>query len=85
MPRNDSHLDDDSEWDGWYDDRPDEADEPATAACPCCGREIAEEAERCPHCEQYVSLEDRRSEPKPWWVWLGVIVCLYVVYHWIVD
>jgi hypothetical protein len=82
MPRHDIRQGDDSEWDGWDDDLPEEAHEPATVACPYCAREIAEAAERCPHCGQYISEEDRPSRPKPWWVWLGVVVCLYVVYRW---
>ena len=29
-----------------------------TIPCPYCRRPIHEEAERCPHCEQYISGED---------------------------
>jgi hypothetical protein len=59
----------------------DEDDEP-TVPCPHCRREIYEDAERCPHCEQFISREDRPAERKPWWIVLGVIVCLYVVWRW---
>ena len=30
----------------------------ATIDCPHCGKEIYEDAERCPHCERYLSDED---------------------------
>jgi hypothetical protein len=51
--------------------------------CPQCGRRILEESERCPYCEHYISKEDAPASRKPWWIWLGVAACLYVVYHWI--
>lgn len=88
--RNDEEWDD-QEWDAepetdsWDDEdwQEDEEDEP-TVACPHCGREIHEEAQRCPHCENYVSAEDSPASPKPWWVVLGAVACLYAVYRWIV-
>ena len=43
-------------------------------------REIHEDAERCPYCEQYISAEDAPRPPVPWWKLLGVLVCLVVVY-----
>src|SRR5262249_53014304 len=62
-----------------------------TVPCPHCREEIYEQAERCPHCESYISAEDapEGEEPqaptrKPWWVYVGVLACLYVVYRWIV-
>jgi hypothetical protein len=41
---------------------------------------------RCPHCENYLSEEDEAAPSrKPWWIIVGVLVCLYVVYRWIVG
>ena len=51
--------------------------------CPHCGERILEESERCPYCERYLSKEDAPRVRKPLWIWVGVIVCLYVVYRWV--
>lgn len=64
------------------DDWPDDWDDEPTMPCPHCRREILEDAERCPYCEHYLSREDAPRERKPWWIIVGVIVCLYVVYRW---
>ena len=55
----------------------------STVPCPYCNRPIYEDAERCPHCEQYISEEDAPPTRKPWWLILGVLVCLLLVYLWI--
>jgi len=77
---------DDADWDEEdYDSEsdPDEADdEEPTIACPYCRREIHEEALQCPYCEQYLSEEDSPPAAKPWWIVVGVLVCLYIVYRW---
>jgi hypothetical protein len=57
-------------------------DEEPTVACPYCGREIHEDAQRCPYCEKYISAEDSSGPRKPWWIIVGVIVCLYVMLRW---
>lgn len=63
------------------EDWPDDDEEP-TIPYPYCRREILEEAERCPYCEQYLSKEDAPPVRKPWWIIVGVIACLWVVYMW---
>ncbi len=81
MPRWDDV--DDEDWDD--DDDPDalhDPDEIPLVPCPYCRREILEDAERCPECGHYISREDAPPERKPWWIILGVIVCLYVVWRW---
>ena len=75
------------DWDDRGDDRqdpedPDESDqddsdEPALVPCPYCRQEISEDAERCPHCGSYVSVEDA-PRPRPWFV-VGVVVLVAVV------
>jgi hypothetical protein len=74
-------ADDDDEFDGDYVD---DEDEP-TIACPYCREPIHEDAQRCPHCESYISAEDAPPARKPWWIVIGVIICLYIVYRWIVG
>jgi hypothetical protein len=69
--------DDDEDWD--------EEDEEPTVECPYCGGEVHEDAQRCPHCEKYLSEEDAPPARKPWWIVVGAALCLYVVYRWIVG
>lgn len=82
MPRYD---DDDTDWDvDEFDDAYGD-DEDATIPCPHCGREIHEETQRCGHCEKYLADEDSPPTRKPWWIYVGVAVCLYLVYRWILG
>lgn len=68
---------DEDEWDEQDDD------EDATAPCPHCRRPIYDDAERCPSCGAYLSREDEPYR-KPWWLLVGVAICLYVVSRWVV-
>jgi len=75
----------DDESDASGEEKEDEIeDEDDTIPCPYCKRPIHEDSQRCPHCEQYISEEDAPAARKPWWVILGALLCLYVVYRWIV-
>lgn len=58
-------------------------DEEETIPCPYCHREVHEDAQRCPYCERYISAEDAPAAAKPWWIIIGVALCLVVVYFWI--
>ena len=91
MPR---RIAEDDEWkdegEGWDadEDAVDDAlgeDGESTIACPYCKRQIHEDSQRCPHCEQYISEEDAPPSRKPWWIVVGALLCLYVVYRWIVG
>ena len=85
MPRYDDDWDEpDEDWDGddWGDDDDDLDD---TIPCPYCHEPIHEDAQRCPHCEHYISAEDAPPARKPWWIILGVGICLLVVYLWITS
>ena len=76
------------EADSWDDDDADSGDDDAdddeseTVSCPYCHRSIHEDAQRCPYCEQYISSVDAPATRKPWWIIVGVVVCLYIVYRW---
>jgi len=63
---------------------PDVDDEDATLPCPHCHLEIHEDSQRCPYCGSYLSREDAPTARKPWWIIVGVVACLYVVYRWVV-
>ncbi len=78
-------LADDESWDeadDWRDADNDDDDSP-TIPCPYCGREIYEDAPRCPYCGQYISDEDAPAKRPPWWVILGVLLCLCAILVWI--
>lgn len=74
--------------DAWQDSEFDEDEEAShddlnddTNPCPHCGREVYEDAPQCPHCGHYI-IKELHSRRKPWWIVVGVVVCLYVVVHW---
>lgn len=69
--------------DSWNDDEFDEQEEEATIPCPYCKRSIHEDSQRCPYCGNYLSEEDIPSPRKPWWIIVGALLVLYVVYRWI--
>jgi aspartate carbamoyltransferase regulatory subunit len=58
-------------------------DDEQTIPCPYCKREIHEDAPRCPYCERYISEEDAPRSRKPWWMLVGLLLCLYAIYRWI--
>ena len=53
-----------------------------TEPCPYCGKPVYEGAERCPHCENYITAEDGRGRPRPWWFVVGMILALAVALMW---
>lgn len=64
----------------------DESDDADTIPCPYCRKQIYEDAVRCPYCENYISSEEvQRSNAKPWWLIIGVFICLFLVYRWIMG
>ncbi|MFO0914060.1 MAG: hypothetical protein U0795_13965 [Pirellulales bacterium] len=73
--------DGDPEYEGGYGDD----DDLPLVECPYCRREIVEDSERCPYCERYLSAEDAPPAQKPWWIGVGALVCLYIVYRWVVG
>jgi predicted nucleic acid-binding Zn ribbon protein len=66
------------------EDEAEDGDE--TVPCPHCFHAVYEDAERCPGCGAYLSREDAPSRRRhPWWLVVGVIVCLLVVLRWVVH
>lgn len=70
----DRELPDESDMDD--DDGGDSVD---TEPCPFCGKPIYEQAQVCPHCGNYICIEDVRSSRKPLWFIIGAIVAIAVV------
>jgi hypothetical protein len=68
------------------DEYPEEVDENSDETVPClyCREPVYEDSERCPHCGKYLSREDAPWR-RPWWLVLGVVLCLAVVFWWIVT
>jgi uncharacterized paraquat-inducible protein A len=66
--------------DDWSDET---GDDDATVPCPYCGQEMYEDSPRCPRCGQYISAEDAPQRHMPWWIILGVVLCLCVILVWV--
>jgi hypothetical protein len=75
---------DDLDSDDSNGDHEDGEQEP-TIPCPYCRREIFEDSVRCPHCGEYLTAEDVPAGPKPWWIILGVLLCLAAIWVWIAS
>jgi uncharacterized paraquat-inducible protein A len=85
MPR---WEDPDDEWDEDLDPEDDEsprrgAEPEPTVRCPHCHQGIYEDTPRCPHCGSYLADDDSLLVRKPWWILIGVAICLYLVYQWL--
>jgi hypothetical protein len=59
-------------------DDEEEQDVASLVECLYCRKFVHEEAPRCHHCGNYHSREDAPSR-KPWWLVIGVLVCLLLI------
>ncbi|HEY7086632.1 MAG TPA: hypothetical protein VH518_01005 [Tepidisphaeraceae bacterium] len=53
----------------------DSGDEPELVACPQCGKNVNEDAERCHHCGSHISLAEIDAR-KPSWLVFAIVVAL---------
>jgi hypothetical protein len=60
---------------------PDKADE-GCMPCPHCLAVIWDDSERCPACGRYLS-DEETSRRHPWWVMMGIVICLALALYWI--
>jgi hypothetical protein len=86
MPRRPTRDWDEDDWDedDFEGDGPEDEQE-ELVACPYCMEMIHEHAERCPHCENWISEEDEAATPegKPAWIVMTALICLLLVLLWI--
>lgn len=70
----------DEDWDDDFDSAIDDGDselDEGTVSCPYCGAAVFEDAEWCPHCENYISQEDAPTgQSKPAWIWVVLFLIL---------
>lgn len=59
-------------------------DDDERADCPYCGERTYQGSEQCPACGQYLSAEDTPAR-RPWWIVLGLLVCLAMAVGWAVS
>ncbi len=71
-----------AEEEAWDNEEWDRDEDEPTVPCPYCGRQIYEDSPQCPHCQQYISEEDAPPSRKPWWIILGAVLCLLVIWLW---
>jgi predicted RNA-binding Zn-ribbon protein involved in translation (DUF1610 family) len=69
---------DDSEDESFHDERDEDH---VTIECPECGESVFDDAERCPHCENYIVTDRGNASPKPLWITLTVLLCIYAMLH----
>jgi uncharacterized protein (DUF983 family) len=74
---------DDDDWDDADDEFDSEEDDKSTIACPNCHKQVYDDAEQCPYCGHYISDQDW-SSGKPLLVVVGMILCLLVVFYWLI-
>lgn len=75
----------DEDWDDEFDadDALSEDNEEPTVSCAYCRAEIHEDAQRCHQCGEYISDEDvTPAARKPWWIIVGALAVMYLVYRW---
>ena len=76
---------DEDDWDDDPDDLPEGVyhdDDIPTVPCPYCRREISEEAQWCPHCENHVSAEDAPPANRTWFWAVMMLLALAVAGLW---
>ncbi len=65
-------------------DLDDEDDETLTVPCPTCGRPVAEIAERCPHCGDWIVSGGDTGRTWPRWVIVAAVLALVSFVLWYV-
>ena len=77
MPDSSDSDDLDHDREGPDPEEMDSSDEADLEVCPNCRKLISEETERCPHCGEFITL-DNALLPKPMWIVIGIVVALLI-------
>jgi hypothetical protein len=75
-----------------YEDDPEEPDESDmdsdegdesvdTVECPSCGRDVYEQAQKCPYCGAYLVRGDSPRHAR-WVLWTTLVLLAVIVYMW---
>ena len=78
----DEHDDEDETREDWEDPQEqdqDRDDDPEQIPCPFCGKRVAEIADICPHCGNFMFSHDAPGERKALWKWVVVILLVVVL------
>jgi hypothetical protein len=62
--RPDEAAPEDPDGPGEFDEHLTDLDQPFSAECPHCGQRIDEDYEKCPHCHNWISREDKLVSQK---------------------
>ncbi len=81
MPRR-QNDDDDLDDDEYPEPNLGDEDSVDTVPCPYCQQAVFEDAERCPHCENYLSREDAPLLIPPW-LRVGALLALAAALTWV--
>lgn len=63
-------------------DQDSDEDPSATIPCPNCGHDVFEDADRCPHCGEYIT--PAASSARPMWLIIAAILALLALLFWLV-
>lgn len=78
--------DDEDDLDGIEDpdesDLDDDADSSDTLSCPRCGRDVYEDAQRCPYCGHYVTMDTVWYRKARWFI-VAAVLALLAVLAWV--
>lgn len=69
---------DDRQDDAWDDEDLDDG-ESEEAACPACGRSVYEDADKCPHCGEWITPTGEAQRRSRTWFWPVLVVVLILM------
>ena len=76
----DESLDDDSDEDS---ESADENGSTETVPCPCCRKPVYEQAELCPHCGNYILMQDAPNRKPLWMIVTAVATLAAIALFWV--
>ena len=71
----DAHDDDDREDPDPSDQDSSDDEDEDTLTCPFCRKPVYERADICPHCRNFITFDDTKTNRKLW-VWIGIVLAL---------